>query len=115
MSFWAGAILVTLFMIFAISAAWTQLCGAPWVPSSMPMVHTMLTLADVGPEDLLYDLGCGDARMIVTAARKYGARAVGIEIDPLRRLFYFLVDTVLERPEMPSPAVVSIGVTAPIG
>lgn len=38
-----------------------------------------------------------------------------VEIDPLRRLFYFLVDTVLERPEMPSPAVVSIGVTAPIG
>ena len=38
-----------------------------------------------------------------------------IEVDSLRRLFYFLVDTVLERPEMPSPAVVSIGVTAPIG
>lgn len=38
-----------------------------------------------------------------------------IEIESLRRLFYFLVDTVLERPEMPSPAVVSIGVAAPIG
>ena len=36
-----------------------------------------------------------------------------IEVDSLRRLFYFLVDTVLERPEMPSPAVVSIGMTAP--
>jgi hypothetical protein len=38
-----------------------------------------------------------------------------IEVDPLRRLLYFLVDTVLERPEMPSPPVVSIGVTAPLG
>ena len=38
-----------------------------------------------------------------------------IEVDSLRRLFYFLVDTVLERPEMPTPAVVSLGVTAPLG
>ena len=39
----------------------------------------------------------------------------GIDVDPLRRLLYFLVDTVLERPELPTPAVVSIGVSAPIG
>ena len=49
---------------------------------------------------------------------KHQARAESvadeIEAEPLRRLFYFLVDTVLERPEMPSPAVVSLGVNAPI-
>jgi SAM-dependent methyltransferase len=48
------------------------------------MVRKMLTLAQVGPGDLVYDLGCGDGRMVATAARRYGARAVGIEIDPLR-------------------------------
>jgi SAM-dependent methyltransferase len=47
----------------------------------------MLTMAEVGPDDLVYDLGCGDGRMIVTAAQDYGARAVGIEIDPLRYLW----------------------------
>jgi SAM-dependent methyltransferase len=53
----------------------------------MSLVHKMLTMADVGPGDLVYDLGCGDGRVIVTAARRYGARAVGIEIDPLRYLW----------------------------
>jgi predicted RNA methylase len=61
----------------------------------MKMVHTMLTLAEVGPEDLLYDLGCGDGRMIVTAVRRYGARAVGIEIDPLRYLWCQVLITIL--------------------
>jgi geranylgeranyl pyrophosphate synthase len=50
---------------------------------------------------------------------KHQARAEQVadelDVDPLRRLFYFLVDTVLERPEIPSPPVVSIGVNAPIG
>jgi SAM-dependent methyltransferase len=77
-------ILVVLTVILLISIVWTNFYGAPWVPTSMKMVHTMLTIAEVGPEDLLYDLGCGDGRVIVTAARRYGARAVGIEIDPLR-------------------------------
>jgi ribosomal protein L11 methylase PrmA len=38
----------------------------------------------VGPEDVVYDLGCGDGRIVVTAAQKYGARGVGIDIDPRR-------------------------------
>jgi SAM-dependent methyltransferase len=59
------------------------------------MVNKMLTMAEVGPGDLVYDLGCGDGRMIVTAARRYGARAVGIEIDPLRYLWCQILITVL--------------------
>jgi predicted RNA methylase len=47
----------------------------------------MLTLAQVGPDDVVYDLGCGDGRVIITAARRFGARAVGIEIDPFRYLW----------------------------
>ncbi len=79
-------ITVALFvlLVLVITFVWTSFLGAPWVPTPMRMVHTMLIMAEVGPEDLVYDLGCGDGRMIVTAARRYGAKAVGVEIDPLR-------------------------------
>jgi predicted RNA methylase len=61
----------------------------------MSMVHEMLTMAEVGPEDTVYDLGCGDGRIIVTAARRYDARAVGIELDPLRFVWCQILVTVL--------------------
>jgi len=47
-----------------------------------PVVDAMLELADVKPGDVLYDLGSGDGRIPITAAKRYGIRAVGIEIDP---------------------------------
>jgi SAM-dependent methyltransferase len=61
----------------------------------MNKVHKMLKMAQVGPDDVVYDLGCGDGRMIVTAARHYGARAVGIEIDPFRYLWCQLLIAIL--------------------
>jgi len=61
----------------------------------MNKIHKMLAMAEVGPDDLLYDLGCGDGRMLVTAVRRYGARAVGIEIDPLRYLWCQFLITIL--------------------
>ena len=48
----------------------------------MAVVRAMLELAAVGPEDVVYDLGSGDGRIVITAAREFGARGVGIEIDP---------------------------------
>jgi SAM-dependent methyltransferase len=51
-------------------------------PTPMPVVRSMLELADVGPEDVVYDLGSGDGRIVITAAKEFGARGVGIEIDP---------------------------------
>jgi SAM-dependent methyltransferase len=51
-------------------------------PTSMPVVRTMLQLAEVGPQDVVYDLGSGDGRIPITAAKEFGARGVGIEIDP---------------------------------
>jgi cyclopropane fatty-acyl-phospholipid synthase-like methyltransferase len=42
----------------------------------------MLQLAGVGPQDTVYDLGCGDGRIVVTAARDFGAKGVGVELDP---------------------------------
>jgi SAM-dependent methyltransferase len=52
-------------------------------PTSMPVVRAMLQLADVGPDDVVYDLGSGDGRIPITAAKERGARGVGIEIDPV--------------------------------
>ncbi|BAU47752.1 hypothetical protein SVA_1177 [Sulfurifustis variabilis] len=56
----------------------------PYVPTPPAVVEEMLRLAEVGPEDVLYDLGSGDGRIVITAARKYGARGVGVDIDPER-------------------------------
>lgn len=57
---------------------------APFVPTPQDVVERMLALAEVGPNDVVYDLGCGDGRIVITAAQKYGARGVGIDIDPDR-------------------------------
>jgi cyclopropane fatty-acyl-phospholipid synthase-like methyltransferase len=55
---------------------------APFVPTPQEVVDRMLELAQVSHGDLLYDLGSGDGRIVITAARRYGAQAVGFEIDP---------------------------------
>jgi SAM-dependent methyltransferase len=52
-------------------------------PSPPEVVEAMLRLADVGPADVVYDLGCGDGRIVIAAARR-GARGVGVDIDPER-------------------------------
>lgn len=57
---------------------------APYVATPMNVVEKMLEMADVCAEDVLYDLGCGDGRIVIAAAEKYGARGVGIDIDPGR-------------------------------
>jgi SAM-dependent methyltransferase len=56
----------------------------PYVPTTEPAVEAMLKLAGVTSSDTVYDLGCGDGRIVVTAARKYGAHGVGIDINPVR-------------------------------
>lgn len=55
---------------------------APFVPTPQEVVDRMLELAEVKKGDVLYDLGSGDGRIVITAARKYGVKAVGFEIDP---------------------------------
>jgi SAM-dependent methyltransferase len=55
---------------------------AVFVPSPPEVVAKMLEMAGVGKTDVVYDLGCGDGRILVAAARKHGARGVGIELDP---------------------------------
>ena len=53
-----------------------------YAPSPQVMVNAMLALAAVTPADVVYDLGSGDGRVVIVAAQKYGARGVGVEIDP---------------------------------
>lgn len=54
---------------------------APYIPTPSPVVEAMLDLAAVTAKDVVYDLGCGDGRIVITAARSRGARGLGVEID----------------------------------
>ena len=56
----------------------------PYVPTTKEAVKAMLKLADVKKSDIVYDLGCGDGRIVIAAAKEYGARGVGIDINPER-------------------------------
>lgn len=85
-----------IFLLFVVvSILWTNYFGAPWAPTSLSKIKTMLTMAGVGENDLVYDLGCGDGRIIVTAAVQFRAQAVGFEIDPLRYLWCQIIITIL--------------------
>jgi precorrin-6B methylase 2 len=76
--------LILLLSVAVFSLIWTIPHGGLWAPSSRKAVHSMLSLAELKPGELLYDLGCGDGRVLIAAARDFQARAVGIELDPLR-------------------------------
>ena len=82
-------------IVAAISFRWPQRKGAPYWPSSMKKVRKMLAMAEIKQGELVYDLGCGDGRVIVAAARRYGARAVGVEIEPFRFFWCQILITVL--------------------
>ncbi|OGA02850.1 MAG: hypothetical protein A3I00_09975 [Betaproteobacteria bacterium RIFCSPLOWO2_02_FULL_64_12] len=88
-----------LFLLFsAACAAQAQKADAPpppelaperrpdviYVPTPQAVVQKMLQMARVTSRDLVYDLGCGDGRILIEAAKRYGARGVGIDIDPER-------------------------------
>ncbi len=59
---------------------------APYVTTPLPVVDAMLKLARTRKSDVVYDLGCGDGRIVIAAAKRYGARGVGIDVDPERIL-----------------------------
>jgi SAM-dependent methyltransferase len=79
--------LVVLFCLEDAASAQKAPLRAPdvwWEPSTDGQTVAMLKLAGVTRKDTVYDLGCGDGRLVVTAAREFGARGVGIDIDPER-------------------------------
>ena len=65
-------------------AAPLQVPRAPYVATPPDVVDRMLRLASVTSRDVVYDLGCGDGRIVIAAAQKFGARGVGVDIDPVR-------------------------------
>ena len=76
-------ILVTVALLGTLGAArQTRTPDIFFTPTWEPVVDEMLTLANVSRDDVVYDLGSGDGRILVRAAQKYGARGVGIELDP---------------------------------
>jgi protein-L-isoaspartate O-methyltransferase len=80
-----GLMAAITFVAVALSPAAAQSKKEPdvvYVPTPQPVVDAMLELAQVKPTDVVYDLGSGDGRIVITAAKKYGARGVGVEIDP---------------------------------
>ncbi|HWP34000.1 MAG TPA: class I SAM-dependent methyltransferase [Thermodesulfobacteriota bacterium] len=81
------ALLLALAVAGAAPRAQTTLDRAPdvpYVPTPEEVVDAMLKVANVTKNDIVYDLGSGDGRIVIAAAKKYGARGVGIEIDPER-------------------------------
>jgi len=79
--------LAALFLAATVAAAQTQAqpeLDVPYVPTSEQAVQAMLKLADVKKNDIVYDLGCGDGRIVIAAAKTYGAHGVGIDLNPQR-------------------------------
>jgi SAM-dependent methyltransferase len=71
--------LLTGLCIFGVTAA-----QVPFVRTPERVVTAMLRVAKVSKDDVVYDLGCGDGRIVITAAKRFGARGVGIDNDPVR-------------------------------
>ncbi len=94
---YSAAILFFAAIVYPVAPVTAQPASAPaqqskplrepdviYVPTPQPVVDAMLKLAGVHKGDVLYDLGSGDGRIVVTAAKEYGIRAVGIDINPER-------------------------------
>lgn len=74
-------------LVFASLAAQQRPPDVPYVPTPYEVVREMLRVAQVGKYDVVYDLGCGDGRIVITAVKEFGAkRGVGVDIDPQRIL-----------------------------
>ncbi len=85
--------LIILGFLLLIAGLWLlvpALYGLPWVPTREKRVRRALELAELRPGETLYDLGAGDARVLVIAAREFGAHAVGIEVGPVQCLLGWL-------------------------
>ena len=85
-SVWVWVIIIFA-LAFGIFVIWSAPLGAGFEPTSRRKVRKMLEMSGAGPSDIVYDLGSGDGRILVEAARSFHARAVGIEADPFRVVF----------------------------
>ena len=87
-------LLIILFLLFLLSMVWPP--DSPWAPwwrTSKKTARKMCNLAKVKKNDLIIDLGSGDGTALITAAKEFGAKGIGIEIDPFR---YFVSKLLLK-------------------
>ncbi len=68
----------------------------PYVPTPLPVVHKILSIVDIIPSDIIYDLGCGDGRFIITAAKEFNVSGIGCDID-LQKIENCLLNAKKER------------------
>jgi len=80
-------IAICLGVLTVIWVSWNLTLDALWQPTDRVTVRRILFLAKVKPGETVFDLGCGDGRIVITAARSFAARGIGIEIDPARVLW----------------------------
>ncbi|PIR48004.1 hypothetical protein COV06_01230 [Candidatus Uhrbacteria bacterium CG10_big_fil_rev_8_21_14_0_10_50_16] len=76
-------ICLCIFSVFMVAVTLTIFSGAPWVPTNKAITRAMCGLGGIKPGDRVVDLGCGDASMLLVAAREYGAVCIGIELNPV--------------------------------
>jgi SAM-dependent methyltransferase len=81
---WPAVCILSISLAAAQSSQTQREPDVPYVPTTDEAVQAMLKLAKVQKNDIVYDLGCGDGRIVIAAAKTYGARGVGIDIDPQR-------------------------------
>ena len=80
-------ILLLIIIVLLVLLSWVWPPHSPWAPwwrTNKKTARAICKLAGINSRDIIYDLGCGDGTLIIIAAKEYGARAVGIEIDPMR-------------------------------
>jgi len=77
-------VLACAFALPLVPLAWAAEPSVPYVPTPQDVVERMLQIARVGPTDYVIDLGSGDGRIVVTAAKQYGARGFGVDLNPDR-------------------------------
>jgi hypothetical protein len=86
---------ILLGMVFLIcSALWflvPALYGLPWIPTRQARIRRALQLANLQPDETLYDLGAGDGRVLRMAAGEFGAQAIGVEIGPMQCLISWIL------------------------
>ena len=79
-----ASVAAVMLLVPLVAAAQSSLPSVPYVATAEPIVDKMLEMAKVTGKDVVYDLGCGDGRIVITAAKRFGARGVGIDLDPVR-------------------------------
>ena len=84
MTFWLIGFGLLFLLLSGLWLIIPALYGVPWIPTREKRIRRALELANLQPDEILFDLGAGDGRVLIMAVQEFGARAVGIEIGPVQ-------------------------------